>query len=79
MAYWVVGGEYSDTRFETLMPGRVLESHGPFASYRQAHEVWAARAWATVDDCHSRFRVVEGSDTAPGAGRALVEGAGPIG
>jgi hypothetical protein len=79
MTYWVIGGEYTDTRFETLAPGRALETHGPFDSYKQAHQVWSSRAWATVDDCHSRFRVVEGSETAPGTGRALVEGAGPLG
>jgi hypothetical protein len=78
MAYWVVGGEYTDTRFETLVPGKALERHGPYASYKQAHELWASRAWATVDDCHCRFRVVEGGETAPGDGPALVEGAGPL-
>jgi|HubBroStandDraft_1064217.scaffolds.fasta_scaffold00074_13 hypothetical protein len=79
MVYWVVGGEYTDTRFETIVPGQALEQHGPFALYQEAHQVWAARAWATVDDCHKRFRVVEGSETGPGTGRALVEGAGPLG
>ena len=78
MPYWVVGGEYTDTSFQTLAPGKALEQHGPFESYKQAHDVWAGRAWATVDDCNSRFRVVEGSATAPGSGPALVEGAGPL-
>jgi hypothetical protein len=77
-AYWVIGGEYKDTRFETLAPGKALERHGPFATYKEAHNVWSSRAWATVDDCHSRFRVVEGSDAGPGEGPALVEGAGPL-
>ena len=78
MAYWVVGGEYTDTRFDRLAPGKTLETYGPYGTYKQAHDVWAARAWATVDDCQSRFRVVEGSETAPGDGPALVEGAGPL-
>lgn len=78
MAYWVVGGEYTDTSFETLMPGQTLEQYGPFATYKEAHQVWSSRAWATVDDCHSRYRVLEGSETAPGPGPALVEGAGPL-
>lgn len=78
MTYWVVGGDYVDTSFETIRPGKTLERHGPFASYKQAHEVWAARAWATVDDCLCRFRVVEGDEAAPGAGPSLVEGAGPL-
>ncbi|MGB8839479.1 MAG: DUF4170 domain-containing protein [Aliidongia sp.] len=64
MTYWVVGGEYTDTQFETLVPGRALERLGPFASYEAAREVWASRAWATVDDCHTRFRVVENADPA---------------
>lgn len=58
MAYWVIGGEYTDTRFETPAPGKALERHGPFGSYEEALQVWAARAWATVDDAHARFRIV---------------------
>ena len=78
MAYWVVGGEYTNTHFDTLAPGKKLEQLGPYETYKQAHDVWASRAWATVDDCQSRYRVVEGSTEAPGEGPALVEGAGPI-
>ncbi|HVJ53745.1 MAG TPA: DUF4170 domain-containing protein [Aliidongia sp.] len=78
MAYWVVGGEYADTKFDRMAPGKTLEQHGPYATYEEAHKSWAARAWATVDDCNCRFRVVEGSETTPGAGPALVEGAGPV-
>lgn len=60
MAYWVVGGEYADTHFDRPAPGKSLEKHGPYQTYHEAHDVWASRAWATVDDCHSRFQVVEG-------------------
>lgn len=56
--YWVVGGEYADTRFETPAPGKAEERHGPFSSYKAAHTKWAERAWATVDDAHSRYRIV---------------------
>jgi len=76
--YWVVGGEYTDTRFQDIAPGKSLETHGPFDSYKEAHDVWATRAWGTVDDCHSRFRVIEGDEVAPGGGPSLVEGAGPL-
>ncbi len=76
--FWVVGGEYTDTRFETIAPGKTLERHGPYATYKAAHDVWASRAWGTVDDCHSRFRVIEGDETGPGTGPSLVEGAGPL-
>lgn len=57
--WWVIGGEYESTRFETIAPGKAEERHGPFASYEAAHKKWAERAWATVDDAHSRFRIVE--------------------
>jgi hypothetical protein len=62
--YWVVGGEYKDTGFSELAPGRSEERHGPFASYAEAHRKWAERAWATVDDAHSRFRIVAEEEAA---------------
>jgi hypothetical protein len=58
MRYWVVGGEYKDASFCELVPGKTEERQGPFATYEEAHKVWAARAWATVDDALMRFRVV---------------------
>ena len=61
--YWVVGGEYADTRFAALAPGRTLERYGPFATYQEAREEWQKRAWATVDDCQVRYTVVEESAT----------------
>jgi hypothetical protein len=60
MAYWVVGGEYTDTRFETIVPGSTLEKIGPFETYQDAYRAWSGRAWATVDNCQCRFQVVEG-------------------
>jgi hypothetical protein len=57
--YWVLGGTYRDTSFAEIAPGRSEERHGPFASYEEAHKKWAERAWATVDDANSRFRIVE--------------------
>jgi hypothetical protein len=62
--YWVVGGEYADTRFERLAPGVQEERHGPYASYDEAHKVWEARARATIDDALIRFRIIEeGAET----------------
>ncbi len=58
MHYWVVGGEYKDTTFRELIPGKTEERLGPFASYEEAHKVWATRAWATVDNALMRFRIV---------------------
>ncbi|HEY0522281.1 MAG TPA: DUF4170 domain-containing protein [Stellaceae bacterium] len=57
--YWVIGGEYADTKFDNPAPGATLERHGPFATYEEAHKKWAERAWATVDNATARFRIVE--------------------
>lgn len=55
--YWVVGGEYADTTFTRPAPGKTLERLGPFATPEEAHKAWAGRAWATVDDAHTRYRI----------------------
>jgi hypothetical protein len=55
--YWVVGGEYSDTRFTTPASGTEELRIGPFATYEAAKAEWARRAWSTVDDAHARFRI----------------------
>ncbi len=57
--YWVIGGEYADTRFERLASGAREERHGPFPSYDEAYRVWQARARATIDDALVRFRLRE--------------------
>jgi hypothetical protein len=56
-AYWVVGGEYADTGFTRPAPGTEEQRYGPFATYEDAKSEWARRAWATVDDAHTRFRI----------------------
>ena len=54
--FWVVGGEYRDTTFiETV--GQDEEWIGPFGDYELARQEWAKRAWQSVDDCHTRFRI----------------------
>ncbi len=55
--YWVVGGEYRDTEFVEAAPGRREEWFGPFDDYESAKKEWAKRAWQTVDDCYSRYRI----------------------
>jgi len=57
--YWVVGGEYADTHFSRMADGAEEEQVGPFDNYKAAHQAWAARAWATVDSAHRRYRIVE--------------------
>ena len=58
-AYGVVGGKYADTRFRKLARGAAEERFGPFANYHDAMEVWRGKAWATVDDSFSRYRIEE--------------------
>jgi hypothetical protein len=65
--YWVIGGEYADTRFERLAPGAREERHGPFASYADAYRTWQARARAIIDDALVRFRIAEEKDGADDA------------
>ncbi len=64
MSYWVVGGDYTDTRFTALAPGAREERFGPFASYLEAWDVWSARARATVDIATVRYRIVESDSEA---------------
>jgi hypothetical protein len=63
--YWVIGGEYTDTHFTAVVSGTSEERLGPFDDYRAAHAAWQARAWATVDSAHRRYRIVEEPGTAP--------------
>lgn len=56
-AYWVVGGTYTDTRFTETADGKVEERHGPFETYEQAKKAWQEKAWSTVDDCNTRYRI----------------------
>ena len=55
--YWVVGGEYADTTFTVPADGKTLERLGPFATQEEAQKAWSGRAWATVDDAHTRYRI----------------------
>ena len=56
-AYWVVGGQYADTDFKDIAGGGEEEREGPFRDYGRALEVWRAKAMATVDDAHARYRI----------------------
>lgn len=57
--YWVIGGEYVDTTFTIVADGTTEERIGPFATYEEARNAWQGRAWATVDSCSRRYRIVE--------------------
>ena len=59
MTYWVVGGEYTDTDFKKVMPGKAEERLGPYPTFKEAKDIWAARAFSTIDHCLVRYRIVE--------------------
>lgn len=62
--FWVIGGTYTDTHFqEALSPGE--EWFGPFDDYDAAKEEWAKRAWQTVDEAHTRYRIERIDPDAP--------------
>ncbi|WP_337995480.1 DUF4170 domain-containing protein [Oleispirillum naphthae] len=54
---YVVGGEYADTGFARLAPGRALEVFGPFTP-ADALAQWRAKTASTVDSCLHRYDVV---------------------
>lgn len=52
--WYVVGGEYADTSFDVIAPGKQLESHGPF-SRQDALNKWRALTGKTVDNAMVRY------------------------
>ncbi len=69
--YWVAGGIYKNTAFDELAEGRREERIGPFDHYDDAVKEWNRRSWASVDNCHARYRIV--SDD----GELILIGLGP--
>ncbi|MBC6444112.1 MAG: DUF4170 domain-containing protein [Alphaproteobacteria bacterium GM202ARS2] len=61
--YFVLGGTYQNTRFETLQDGHTLERHGPFNSWQDALETWQQLSWQHVDDCLVRYHIADENDT----------------
>jgi hypothetical protein len=57
--YWVVGGEYADTKFKKIAGGGKETRLGPFDGYAAAKDAWQAKAWATVDSANTRYRIVK--------------------
>jgi hypothetical protein len=56
--YWVVGGEYADSRFTRLAPGKELEVYGPFAR-DEALGFWRGLAAKSIDDAMMRYDIRE--------------------
>lgn len=55
--FWVVGGEYTDSRFEDVIEG-TEKMFGPFPSRDSALQVWRKVAEETRSLCMARFVVV---------------------
>jgi hypothetical protein len=54
--YYVVGGEYADTTFTAMAPGRDLEVYGPFER-GQAMDFWRGITSQTVDSALHRYDI----------------------
>ena len=56
--FWIVGGEYTDTRFDRLVDG-TQQVHGPYPCRDSALRAWRDLAQATRGNAHERFAVAE--------------------
>lgn len=57
--FWVVGGVYDSTDFEKVAAAVAKEERfGPYPTYAEAFSQWSRLAWRTVDDAHTRYRIV---------------------
>ena len=54
--FWVIGGEYADTRFEALVNGGA-KALGPYPSYDAALEAWREISVATRPVAHMRYTI----------------------
>lgn len=55
--YWVIGGEYTDTEFRTLVDGKEEERHGPYETHEAARAAWAGLSMAHVDNAFVKYRI----------------------
>ena len=55
--FFVVGGIYADTGFDRIAEGGKEERIGPFQTREEAQKVWQGKAWSTVDDALSQYRI----------------------
>jgi hypothetical protein len=60
-SWYVVGGEYSDTTFQTIAPGRKLEMVGPLGR-KEALDKWRELTGKTVDSALTRFDLCTGEE-----------------
>ena len=62
--YWVIGGNYADTRFDRMQDGGSEQKYGPFKTYEEAKAEWQRRAWSSVDNACARYRIEEDAGAA---------------
>lgn len=62
-AWYVVGGEYADTGFQTMAPGKSKQVTGPF-SRKEALDKWRELTGKTVDCALTRFDLCTGEELA---------------
>lgn len=55
--FWVIGGEYTDTRFNQLIDGTEC-LFGPFDEQSEARQVWDRIASETRSICTARYTIV---------------------
>ena len=60
--YYVIGGEYTDTTFET--PAKPLEELGPFNTIDEARNVWKDKSMSNIDNALVRYLLVTEDDSA---------------
>jgi len=68
-SFWVVGGEYADSSFTKMQPGKELEVYGPFDKWDAALGFWRGRTSKSVDDALVRYDIRENYQ--PGEGGAI--------
>ena len=59
MKYWVIGGKYKNTKFDSLKDGHQLEKYGPYKTFELAKEKWSVLSWQNVDDCYIKYTVIK--------------------
>ncbi len=56
--YWVVGGEFRSLNFHNLVQG-TAQVEGPFATRREAEDMWRQVSERNRHRCNVRFSIVE--------------------
>ncbi|UTU08028.1 hypothetical protein CcrC1_gp342 [Caulobacter phage C1] len=69
IGFYVYGGEVDDPSLPlpddgsqvtpALFRAQTFVVIGGYTSYKGAYDAWKAKAWATVDNAHARYRIAE--------------------